>query len=96
MRRDEEMEVDDADGELLYTTTNHKQPAHSRIQYSAISDTCCPSSFHHLKPDPNVKRKGRGFNIRGGADVQMDGVKAKTFDRLDGDEEGETKAARCE
>ncbi|PWN20298.1 RNA-binding domain-containing protein [Microstroma glucosiphilum] len=57
MRRDDEMEVDDAD-------------------------------------DPNVKRKGRGFNIRGGADVQMDGVKAKTFDRLDGEEDGGAKAAR--
>lgn len=26
----------------------------------------------------------------------MDGVKAKTFDRLDGDDEGGTEAAKCE
>ena len=49
-----------------------------------------------LTSDPNVKRKGRGFNIRGHADVQADGVRAKNFDRLDDEAEEETKAAKCE
>lgn len=48
--------------------------------------------------DPNIKRRGRGFDIRGtAAGVQGDGVRAKNFDRLQGEggEEG-IKAAKCE
>lgn len=46
--------------------------------------------------DPSVKRKGRGFNIRGGAaEVEADGVRSKKFDRLHVDEEESTRAVRC-
>ncbi|CAO1627153.1 unnamed protein product [Jaminaea pallidilutea] len=48
--------------------------------------------------DPNVKRRGRGFNIRSANrdddDVAMDtdGVRARNFDRLDEDEDDEARA----
>lgn len=55
-----------------------------------------PAIIHST--DPNVKRRGRGFNIRSANrdddDVAMDtdGVRARNFDRLDEDEDDEARA----
>lgn len=78
------------------------RPRLSRRCLQRISKAHTRSScyLHSLIPstDPNVKRRGRGFNIRSANrdddDVAMDtdGVRARNFDRLDEDEDDEARA----